>query len=226
MQSAKQVFKDHCTRCGECCQASSPTLQREDVPKVMAGVIPWRDLYTLRAGEPVTDNVRGGVHSLDQELLKLRETARGACLYYDEAEKACRVYEHRPVQCAAQKCWDDGDFMKVHAQPKATRKDLLQDPGLLRLVQAHEERCSIIELDRWVKQIQSEGESAVTQVLGMLKFDHDLRQMIPERLEIASEETDLILGRPLVRIIERFGLKVAREADGSFLLTVLEPSDG
>ena len=226
MTSAEQQHQTHCVRCGECCQASSPTLQREDVHKVTAGVIPWRDLYTLRPGEPVRDNVRGGLKPLDQELIKLRETDQGACIYYDEEDRACRIYEHRPVQCAAQKCWDDTDFMKVHARPKATRKDLLQDPGLLRLIQAHEKRCSIIELESQIKAIQSQGESAVTHVLGMLKFDHDLREMMPQRLEIASEETDLILGRPLVRIIERFGLKVAKEADGSFLLTVLEPSDG
>lgn len=224
MTSAQQQHQTHCVRCGECCQASSPTLQREDVPKVTAGVIPWRDLYTLRPGEPVRDNVRGGLKPLDQELIKLRETDQGACIYYDEENRACRIYEHRPAQCAAQKCWDDTDFMQIQDQPKATRKDLLQDPGLLRLIQAYEERCSIIELVREIKAIQSQGESAVTQILGMLKFDHDLRRMMPEKLEIAPGETDLVLGRPLTRIIEGFGLKVVREPDGSFLLTVLKSS--
>ncbi|MFP3911561.1 MAG: YkgJ family cysteine cluster protein, partial [Desulfobacteraceae bacterium] len=113
MKSAEQQHQTHCVRCGECCQASSPTLQREDVPKVTAGVIPWRDLYTLRPGEPVRDNVRGGLKPLDQELIKLRETDQGACIYYDEENRACRIYEHRPAQCAAQKCWDDTDFMQI-----------------------------------------------------------------------------------------------------------------
>jgi hypothetical protein len=48
--------------------------------------------------------------------------------------------------------------------------------------------------------------------------------LIPERLSVDSDEMDLILGRPLTKTIVMFGLKVVREPDGSFFLTVLDPS--
>lgn len=226
MASFSAKKRTHCIRCGECCQGSSPTLQRADVPKVLDGVIPWRDLYTLRPGEPVRDNVRAELKPLDQELIKLRETDQGACIYYDEENKACRIYEHRPVQCAAQKCWDDREFIYVYARRKAARRDLIGDPSLLRVVDAHDMKCSIIELEKWIQRIHSEGEEAVTHVLSMLQFDYGLRRIMPEKLGFAPNEIDLVLGRALIQIIEPFGLKVIREADGTFLLTVREsPGD-
>jgi len=46
--------------------------------------------------------------------------------------------------------------------------------------------------------------------------------LIPEKLGVDSDEIDLILGRPLTETIIMFGLKVIREPDGSFLLTLLD----
>jgi Fe-S-cluster containining protein len=214
--------RTHCIRCGGCCRTSSPTLQTADLPHVKDGFIRREDLYTIRPGELIRDNVQGGLKPAAHELIKIRDRD-GACVYYEETQKKCRIYTHRPVQCAAQKCWDDREFMRVYAEPKAVRKDLINDPNLLRLMAAHERRCAVNDLEDWVERIEHEGEAAVMTILKMLKFDHDLRRMMPERLRMDPRELDLVLGRPLTKIIEVFGLRVDKTSDGSFFLTVRQP---
>jgi Fe-S-cluster containining protein len=216
--------RDHCIRCGECCLQSSPSLQISDISRVIEGPIKRSDLYTLRIGELVSDNIRGGLKRTATEIIKIRERKEtGVCIFYDAPGKRCTIYEQRPVQCAAMKCWDKAEFMSVYAQPKADRRDLIHDKNLLRLVEVHEERCGYIRLDRYVRDIEAVGEKAVDSILNILKFDHDIRLLAPEKLGIDRDELDLIFGRPLADTISMFGLKVVREPDGSFFLTLLDP---
>ncbi len=217
--------RDHCIRCGECCLRSSPSLQITDAPLVYEGVIKRSDLYSVRVGELVWDNIRDELKVTDTELIKVREKGSGeGCVFYDDAEKACTIYGHRPAQCKALACWDESEFMRVYAKPKAGRKEIIHDHTLFRLIDEHEKRCAYAQLDKCVKKIESDGEKAVENILQILKFDHDIRCLIPEKLGVDSDEIDLILGRSLTKTIAMFGLKVVRKPDGSFFLTVLDSS--
>jgi Fe-S-cluster containining protein len=217
--------RTECVRCGECCLRSSPSLQVQDIPRVMEGPIRRSDLYTLRAGELVWDNIQGRLTRTQGEIVKVRERkGTGACIFYDDPEKRCAIYDHRPVQCAAMTCWDDREFMNVYEEPKAGRRDLIRDRNLLRLMDAHEERCGYARLDHYVRAIETSGEAAIEKILGLLKFDRDIRLLAPEKLGLDLDELDLIFGRPLVETIAMFGLKALQEPDGSFFLTLSNPS--
>jgi len=215
--------RTECIRCGECCLRAAPSLQVSDISRVTEGPIRRSDLYTLRAGELVRDNIRGEFKITDKEIIKVREKENnGGCVFYDDAGKRCTIYDQRPVQCAAMKCWDESEFLRVYAEPKADRRDIIPDESLLRLMAAHEEKCAYAQLDSHVKQIEKRGEKAVEKILDLLKFDHDIRWMVPEKLGVEADDLDLIFGRPLSVTIAMFGLKVVREPDGSFFLTLLD----
>ena len=223
MKNNETEKRDHCIRCGECCLSSSPTLQMADVSLVYDGLIEKSNIYAIRVGELVRDNVKGEMKVTDKEILKIREKENGrGCIYYDEEEKGCTMYEHRPIQCRALACWDESEFMRVYARPKLSRRDVINDRNLLRLMAEHDKKCSYMELEKCVGQIEKEGEKAVKSILELLKFDYKIRLLIAERLNIVSAEMDFILGRPLTETINMFGLKVIREQDGSFFLTTVE----
>lgn len=214
--------RDHCIRCGTCCRSASPTLQKEDIGLVFEGRIRLEDLYTIRVGELVLDNVTGGLRTTDTELIKVRERKTGAgCTYYHDGTKACQIYPHRPSQCVALKCWDPADFLDVFAGDKAARKDLVRDPDLLGLMERHEAECSYGALGREVEMILEDGEKAVERIIRILKFDHRIRPLVTQRLGIEPDELAFFLGRPLTETLVMFGLKVTREPDGSFFLTSL-----
>jgi len=193
----------------------------EDVSLVKDGFIERHRLYTIRAGELVHDNVHKEIKVADSELVKVREKGgnRG-CIFYLDEEKACGIYEHRPIQCVAMACWDHSKFMEVFAGPQAEREEIVEDNVLLGLIREHEKRCSYGRLEELVKEIEQVGEEAIGQILELLKFDYHLRRFVPEKMGVDINETDFLFGRPLLETITMFGLKVIREPDGTFFLTV------
>ncbi len=212
--------RTHCIRCGECCLKSSPTLQDEDLPQVKNGRILTHALYTIRTGELVRDNINDQLKISEFELIKFKEKDPGkGCVQYDEKGQGCKIYDYRPAQCAAQTCWDDSEYMQVYNGPKLTRKTIIQDEILLGLMEQHEKRCDYGVLEKLVKQIETKGEKAVEEILSLLKFDHELRPFVSEKMGVDLNDMDFIFGRPLTETISMFGLKVTREPDGSFFLT-------
>jgi Fe-S-cluster containining protein len=226
--SLKSVPRTHCIRCGECCLKSSPTLQMQDLHLVKNGWLAKKSLLTIRKGEMVRDNIQGTLTVTDQEMIKVREkdgSGRG-CLFYDDQAKACRIYQQRPLQCAALKCWDTEDFRRVFGGPKLTRETLIHDETLQGLLEMHEKRCSYELLEGHVRGIEREGEEAVKRIMEILKFDFHLRPFVSRKLGVDEGEMDFIFGRPMIDTIVMFGLKVVQEPDDSFLLTRLAGDEG
>ncbi len=219
--------RDHCIRCGECCLRGSPTLQMEDLGLVKEGLIGKKDLYTIRKGELVKDNINEGLVVTQTELVKVRERKgkSGGCIFYDDSGKACTIYEHRPLQCAALMCWDTREFLEVFQGPKLMRQQAIEGQVLLGLIEEHERRCGYAQLERLVSEVESKGEEAVHQVLDLLKFDYHLRPFVAEKLGLKPEEMDFFFGKPLKETITMFGLQVVREPDGSFNLTTKKSSN-
>ena len=221
----KEADRTDCIRCGECCLRSSPTLHQEDISLLRKGVIKKGDLLTVRKGELVRDNIHEDITVTPHEMIKVKEREdeiRGGCKFYDRPGKACRIYEKRPVQCSALKCWDTTDFLRVYKGPKLERKALIDDGTLLGLIEEHDRRCSYASLEGDVKKIEREGERAIERIIDRLKFDFHLRPFISEKLGISPIEMDFFFGRPLIRTLPMFGLKAIQEPDGSFLLTPIK----
>jgi Fe-S-cluster containining protein len=211
-----------CIRCGECCLKASPTLHLEDIPLVRNGHIDKSNLYTIRVGELVLDNINDTLMETPHEMIKLRARKEGrGCSYYDEVTKLCSNHAYRPIQCKALACWDVSKFLQVHRRPKAVRKDIITDTVLRGLIDRHEEKCSYKAVKQWVKRIESEGDSAIYKFMDLLKFDCSLRPFVSEKLGVESYQMDFVFGRPLTETIIMFGLKVVRESDGCFFLTTL-----
>lgn len=217
----KPETRSHCIRCGECCLRSSPTLQAEDLCLIEKGILELRDLVTIRKGEFVTDPVKETVGPAACEWIKVKEKegAERGCIFYDVSAKACSIYDDRPSQCRALACWDTRRIVEVLGGPKLRRRDAVRDGVLLGLMERHEERCSHADLHGRVLSIPSEGETAVVDILDQLKFDHSLRPFVSAKLNVPMDQLDFYFGRPLVETIGAYGLRVARQPDGTFLLT-------
>ncbi len=219
--------RDHCIRCGECCLKGSPTLQAADLNLVKNALIGKEALFTIRKGELVKDNINEGLVITKIELVKVREREREdrGCIFYDHPGKACTIYEHRPMQCAALKCWDTTEFLEVFQGPKLMREQVIENQVLLGLMEEHDRRCSYALLEKLVGEIGSKGEEAVEEILELLRFDYLLRPFVADKLGSNPEEMDFFFGRPLTETITMFGLQVVQEPDGSFILTKIKSSN-
>ena len=208
-------------RCGECCSRMSPSLHHEDLYLFEEGILRFSDVYTLRKGEPVLDNVKGKLDTLSQELVKVKEPSETRqCFFYDEPSKSCRIYEKRPLQCQTQECWSPDALEKLWSRDKITRKNFLKtDEELIGLIEIHDQRCSPEKLDGAIKNYWESGKTSdLDPVVDMLSQDVIIRNFFVEKLGRKIEELDFLLGRPLAKVVESYNLRVERDESGTYHL--------
>ena len=176
-------------------------------------------IYTLRKGETVRDNINGGNVVLREEIIKIKESPDGACSFFNNEDSSCKIYEWRPSQCRALKCWDTREYFKVYKEQKLNRRHIIRDGVILGIIEEHERRCSYRRIEQIVEDIPHKGEDAVQVLLEILKFDYRIRPFVSEKIGISEDEMSFYFGRPLIDTISMFGLKVIRSKN-KFLLTI------
>lgn len=205
-----------CRRCGTCCEKGGPTLHRADLPLVESGKIPLAALFTIRAGEMVLEPMQETPVPATEELIKIRGIGETwCCRYLAEESKACRIYHDRPLECRAQKCWDDTEIRAVYPVERLRRKDILAGtPELWELIEEHERRCSYQRLGELAGNLAAAGSGAGTgELTQMVGYDHHLRHLVRTRGKMDSGILDFLLGRPMTDTVHGFGLKAEKDGD-------------
>lgn len=214
--SAAQPLEAPCGRCGTCCQKGGPAFHLADRELIESGRIPPRLLFTIRAGEPVRDNVADRVQIADSDIIKLRGTdGRPACVCHD-AVAGCAIYEDRPVECRALDCRDTAAIVELYGRDRLTRKALFQSvPDLWRLIRDHQENCGYDAIREILRELESpNAETALRRMAEILEMDRMVREEPVRRGLVPEAWTDLLFGRPLPLALSGFGLRVTPTEDG------------
>ena len=206
-----------CRQCGTCCRKGGPALHREDRHLVMDGLIPAEALYTIRAGEPVQDNVAGRRSYADTDIIKIKGKGDGwCCRFLDDESSRCTIYDRRPAECKALQCWDTRAIEALYHRERLSRKDLLEGAqGLWDLIADHDQRCAYHTIRRLADQLSSdtpERTTARSVITDMVKYDESLRHLLVENGHAPRAMLDFLLGRPLIETLHGFHIKVARTA--------------
>ena len=219
----EETSRTHCIRCGTCCMKGGPTLHEEDGILFAKGILERSHVYTLRKGE-VVRNIDDTLVVLEQEIIKIKGQAEAwTCMFYDDDQGACRIYDHRPLECRALQCWDLSGLKEVMARPCLQRKDLIKSgDGILKIIGAHEQRCAYETLESAVRRLQGpDSDKTAEKILDLLQYDHYMRPFLAEKLKVDRNEMDFFFGRPLTTTIRMFGLCVKQEGD-TFLLVPMK----
>ncbi|MFO8111774.1 MAG: YkgJ family cysteine cluster protein [Desulfosalsimonadaceae bacterium] len=202
-----------CRRCGTCCRKGGPALHDADARLVAQKSIPPADLYTIRAGERVRDNINGGLIYTDAEIIKIRSVpASAACLFFRDSENACGIYDHRPSECRAMQCRDTTAIVGMHARNRLCRKDLFGDIGWLwEIIEAHESECGFEKINRLIEQRRGGDFSASRQLSERIAYDRAIRDLSVEKAGLGKGMLDLVFGLPLERVLQdRYGVKIRK----------------
>jgi Fe-S-cluster containining protein len=206
-----------CACCGTCCRNGPPGLHLEDAVLYSDGVLDKSQLLTLRRGEPVWDNVAGRVVTLSQEMVRLKsDPASGACILL-QGENHCRIYDRRPAQCRALKCWDTSDLERIYSQNRLGRLDLVPpDSALAEIIREHDHRCFLPEVQETVRQLREEGGSglAADSIGALLYSDRWFRDYLRKHAGAEEDVLHFILGAPLKDILQRMGIVPEATEDG------------
>jgi Fe-S-cluster containining protein len=205
-----------CACCGTCCRNGPPGLHLEDAPLYAEGVLDKAHLLTLRRGEPVRDNVAGRAVELSQEMVRLKsDPESGACVML-QGENHCLVYNRRPVQCRALKCWDTSELERIYCRNRAGRLDLIpEESALAEIVREHERGCFLPDLREEVERLRREGDGAAAERVGdMLSRDRWFRDYLRENAGAGEDMLQFLLGVPLEAILLRLGIAAEETESG------------
>ncbi len=219
--------KDHvCEMCGECCMNGSPTLHLSDFKLFEDNVLTMNDVYTLRNGELVYDNVGEEIDHLKNEMIKIKEAPGSkTCIFYEPESRNCGIYDKRPLQCVYFECWNPKKFFETMNEEKLKRDDLFYRlPAIKEIINAHEDKCSHKKISDLFKKVEDGDEAAADEILEILQYDTEIRPLISKNMNIPEESMDLILGRSLVSTMFTFGYKVEIDDKGNHFLTLDKPS--
>jgi len=201
-----------CKQCGTCCRKGGPSFHTEDKPLLDKGSIPLAYLFTIRKGEPVHENVKGGLTAAKTDIIKIKgKGSSWTCLFLDENDNACTIYENRPLECRELTCWDTRKIEAMYEKNRLSRSELLSRvEGIWALVTHHQDRCSYEKLNAFSVEARNDIHGkAAESILEMVRYDAHLREVVVEKGGLGSGMTAFLFGRPLFQTIQGFGLKAA-----------------
>jgi Fe-S-cluster containining protein len=206
-RAAAYATRPFCLSCGSCCRNSGPTLYPGDEVLFHAGDISFAHLRTLRAGEEVFSHWENRRTVLEHETVTIAPALPGNCPLLDGAK--CSVYDRRPAQCKAQKCWDTSDSDKMMRWPGLTRLDLVAEDDPLRgIITEHDEACSPARLRELAQGVRDGDEEASQAIVKMAREDGRLRRRVLDEKLAEAEAIPFLLGRPLEMLASVLGLEI------------------
>jgi len=220
----KTLPQTSCRQCGTCCEKGGPAFHIKDMHLIEKGIIPSRNLYTIRQGELARDNVTGQLIPVSTDIIKLKGKGNTwACVFYSPKGKSCEIYEHRPIECSALKCWDTEPFKAMYSKNYLTRERLLSSTReLWEIIQDHQVRCSYAKIIRFTNISETgEKEKTLKEIIDIIQYDISLRQVLVEKGGMDADTIDFLLGRPLVNTMKNYGFKVDVKED-KYILTPVE----
>jgi len=185
------------------------------------GLIPSRCLYTIRKGELAYDNVQRRLMPVESDIIKIKGKADSwTCVFFDEPSKQCSIYDDRPRECRALKCWDTRELEKMYAGRRLTRYELISEvEGLWELIQDHQKRCDYARIQDLIRELDSSRENNARRQLGeIIKYDIEIRELVVSKGGMDPEMLDFLFGRPLTKTLPNYGIKI-RQDGGKTIIT-------
>lgn len=213
--SSTGSVQEQCRKCGECCKSGGPALHREDLALIRAGKLTVRDLITIRKGELAHNPLTGKIQPATVELVKIVGSGRQwQCSFYDN-ERACTIYNDRPIGCRLLKCWDTKDILNVIEKDTLTRMDILDESDpLVPLIKEHEELCPCGGLEsvrdnksRLTPQQKKELETIVSS-------DLQYRNKVITNFKLSLREELFYFGRPFFQLLQPLGVRIVESENG------------
>jgi Fe-S-cluster containining protein len=209
-----------CSRCGTCCEKGGPCFHLEDRKLIDKGLIPTRYLYTIRKGELAHDNVKGCLMPVDSDIIKIKgKEGRWTCIFFDKLNRGCTLYNDRPQECRALKCWDTRELEQIYAASRLTRKDLVsQVKGLWDLIEDHQARCDYKKIQDLIKNLTGvKRNQARRKLLEIIHYDLEIRDLVISKGGLDADMLDFLFGRPLTQTLGNYGIEIHQDGKKIYL---------
>jgi Fe-S-cluster containining protein len=204
-----------CRRCTTCCRKGGPGLHLSDQPLVEFGIIALKDLITIRRGEPSYDNIRGVVAPARTDIIKIQAVGSDntSCIFLQPETAGCAMYEDRPLECRALKCWDTREITDCYRKDRLTRLHLLEKAHQIRdVINEHQNRCDYGRFAQWAEDLRTgrNAEKAREAMMSMMRYDISLRQVTVEHTRLDDRLLPFLFGRTINSTLSWFRIRMVR----------------
>jgi Fe-S-cluster containining protein len=210
MTANDKIPVNTCKQCGTCCKKGGPSFHLKDRRLIDEGLIPGRDLFTIRKGEPALENVQDRLISTNTDIIKIKgKPGSWECVYHNRRPRGCGIYENRPEECRVLTCWDTGPIEALYTAPHLTRRDLLFGvQGVWELIEDHQHRCDYETILNLQERIKTHSDKAAKgRIWEMVAYDRQIRRTLIEN-SVAPDMMDFLFGRPLTVTLPVLGIQV------------------
>jgi Fe-S-cluster containining protein len=107
----------------------------------------------------------------------------------------CGIYETRPSECRAFKCWDTKEIEMKYDEDPLERADLLADvEGLWDVICDHQDRCSYQAMKELTDKIgDDQKEEVLAAINEIIKYDNSLRETLVEKANVNPDMLHFLL---------------------------------
>ncbi len=222
-RAAAYATRPYCVRCGTCCSNAGPTLYAGDEGLLADRVVSPAQLRTYRAGEAVFSHWTNRPEVLERECVMVAPAPSGGCSFYEPGTQGCGIYDHRPAQCNAQKCWDTADANLLMGWPSLTRLELLgEGHPMAAAVAEHEDACSVVTLRAAAEGLAGGTPEAEAEIRGMIRRDREIRASLLAKKQTSQAALPFFLGRPLEALLPSLGFQIKTGWDGALQIERVE----
>ena len=175
-----------------------------------SGRVPLRDLFTIRPGEMVHENVKSQLAPAPSDIIKVKGTGERWTCRYLGTDNGCGIYDDRPLECRVLECRAPEAFLAVYEKDRLSRKDVIGGTGdLWSLVQEHEQRCDMVLLRRLINGFsKDEGAVYLRRITDIVQYDRELRAVLTESGRVDPALFDFLFGRPVADLLHMFGYRL------------------
>ncbi|HFQ81267.1 MAG TPA: YkgJ family cysteine cluster protein [Desulfobacterales bacterium] len=190
---------DTCRQCGTCCRKGGPILHHEDLILCEKNILAFQHLITIREQEPVFSPLSADIEPAPRELIKLSGiNGTWTCLFFKEKNQTCGIYQNRPLECRALKCWDTGELERIIYRHTLSRRDIIApDKPIWPLLEWHNEHCQYGKLAALTLQ-ESDVESRIAIIIN---DDLSIRQRALTMFNLNLAEELFYFGRPMFKAL-------------------------
>ncbi|MFW8601728.1 YkgJ family cysteine cluster protein [Desulfobacterota bacterium M19] len=207
---------DKCRQCGTCCRKGGPVLHYGDMALCENNILTIKHLLTIREQEPVFSPLSASIEPAPRELIKL-SGVRGTwtCLFFREDDQTCGIYQNRPLECRALKCWDTRELERIIYRQTLNRQNIITPDNPIRpLLEWHNEHCRYEELNNLT--LQKTGMEG--QITTIINDDLSVRQRAIKMFNLNLAEELFYFGRPMFKSLPAAGLAVRPDGRGGLIV--------
>ena len=208
--------QNECKRCGTCCKNGGPALHSQDLPLIEKGFLTFEALITIRKGELAHDPVIDAIAPVPAEFIKIRGTKGSwACIFYDDRQNGCTIYDHRPLACKVLRCWDTREILELAGTDLLSREDIIKkDNPLKDKWMEHEALFPVPPLNVISRTISRSSKNTIKKLERLCNRELAHRMQIVHQFHLSIEQELFYFGRPIFELLTSLGFAIRETGTG------------